>query len=106
MPETKNKPSIATAAALQGSKIASSSHARGTRSQAAEKRKKTEEIPVHLSIPTKGLKSREPAGIPILTLRAPDPTVGVAQADLSLKVIGCHKLGKGRLSHLSPPEGL
>lgn len=78
MPETKNKSSIA--AALQGTKIASSSHARGTGSQAAEKRKKTEEIPVHLSIPTQGLKSREPAGIPILTLRAPDPTVGVAHS--------------------------
>lgn len=78
MPETKNKLSIATA--LQGTKIASYSHARGTGSQAAEKRKKTEEIPVHLSIPTQGLKSRESAGIPILTLRAPDPTVGVAHS--------------------------
>lgn len=80
MPETKNKSSIATTAALQGTKIASPSHARGTGSQAAEKRKKTEEIPVHRSIPTQGLKSRDPAGIPILTLRAPDPTVGVAHS--------------------------
>lgn len=105
---TKDSRPIATATALEGTKIAPHIQGRpeamGTGSQAAGTRKKTE---VHTCISTQDLESREPVETPILTLGPPDLTgrsPRQPQTNPDLKVTGGHKLGKSRPSHLSPPE--